>query len=49
MKVVEIPLAGFASWLRTGKAELLDGGTVPLMDRALQAMVDVLQKTETAD
>lgn len=49
MKVVEIPLAGFASWLRTGKAELLDGGTVPLMDRALKAMVDVLQKTETAD
>ncbi|MCB1869518.1 MAG: DUF1631 family protein, partial [Gammaproteobacteria bacterium] len=49
MKVVEIPVAGFASWLRTGKAVPLDDVGVPLMDRALNAMMDVLKKTEIDD
>ena len=49
MKVVEIPVTGFASWLRTGKASPLDDLGVPLMDRALDAMLDVLKKTETDD
>lgn len=46
MKVVEIPVTGFASWLRTGKAVALEDVGVPLMDRALDAMIDVLKKTE---
>jgi len=49
MKVVEIPVTGFASWLRTGKAVPLDDVGVPLMDRALDAMMDVLKKTEIND
>ena len=49
MKVVEIPVAGFASWLRTGKAVPLNDVGVPLMDRALNAMMDVLKKTEIDD
>ena len=46
MKVVEIPVAGFASWLRTGKAVPLDDVGVPLMDRALNAMMDVLKNRD---
>ena len=49
MKVVEIPVTGFASWLRTGKAVELDDVGIPLMDRALGAMMDVLKKTEADD
>ncbi len=48
-KVVEIPIADFASWLRTGKAWQLEEPDVPLMDRALTAMMDVLKKTEKED
>ena len=49
MKVVEIPVTGFASWLRVGKAVPLDDVGIPLMDRALDAMMDVLKKTEIDD
>ncbi len=49
MKLVEIPVTGFASWLRTSKAVPLDADGAPLMDRALEAMMDVLKKTETQD
>ncbi|MCB1859821.1 MAG: DUF1631 domain-containing protein [Gammaproteobacteria bacterium] len=45
-KVVEIPVTDFASWLRTGKARQLAEADVPLMDRALTAMMDVLKKTD---
>jgi len=48
-KEVEIPVTDFASWLRTGKGIPLDDVGVPLIDRALDAMLDVLKKTETAN
>jgi hypothetical protein len=49
MKVMEIPVANFAAWLRSGKAVSLSAGGEPLMDRALHSMLDVLKKTEATE
>jgi hypothetical protein len=43
MKVAEISLSGLATWFRSGRATELEEVGVPLMDRALTAMVDVLK------
>ncbi len=44
MKVAEIPLSGLATWFRSGRATLLEEVDVPLMDRALTAMVKTLKE-----
>jgi len=46
MKVKELPLDEVACLLREGRATLLKDTAEPLMDRALKAMMDVLEKTE---
>lgn len=43
MKVAELTLQGLAAWFRNGKAVVLENAEIPLMDRALVAMVDVLK------
>ena len=45
MKVAEVSVQGLATWFRSGKAVVLDEVSVPLMDRALKAMVQVLKNT----
>lgn len=45
MKVAEVSLQGLATWFRGEKAVILDQAGVPLMDRALKAMVHVLKNT----
>ncbi|MET0025572.1 MAG: DUF1631 domain-containing protein [Sedimenticola sp.] len=47
MKVAELQLEGLAMWLKDGRAASIDRQEAPLMDRALKAMVDVLNDTES--
>ncbi|MES9936937.1 MAG: DUF1631 family protein, partial [Sedimenticola sp.] len=47
MKVAELQLEGLAMWLKDGRAASIDRQETPLMDRALKAMVDVLNDTES--
>jgi hypothetical protein len=44
IKVAEVTPQALAAWFRGGTAVILEGAGVPLMDRALSAMVDVLNK-----
>ena len=46
MKVAELTLQGLAAWFRNGKAVVLENAEIPLMDRALVAMVDVLKESD---
>ncbi len=44
IKVAEVSPQALASWFRSGKVVVLEGAGVPLMDRALSAMVNVLNQ-----
>ncbi|WP_260293294.1 DUF1631 domain-containing protein [Sedimenticola hydrogenitrophicus] len=44
MKVAEVTRQGLGAWLRSGKAVLLPEVSVPLMDRALNSLVETLNK-----
>lgn len=44
IKVAEVSPQALAAWFRGGSAVILEGTGVPLMDRALSAMVDVLNR-----
>jgi len=44
IKVAEVSPQALASWFRGGSAVVLEGAGVPLMDRALSAMVTVLNR-----
>ena len=46
MKVAEVSPQALATWFRGGSAVILEQVDVPLMDRALSAMVKVLKETE---
>ncbi len=49
VKVLEMTLAGVAKLFRRGVAEILMDVDVPIMDRALSAMVQTLQKNQSED
>ncbi|MCW8945193.1 MAG: DUF1631 domain-containing protein [Sedimenticola sp.] len=44
MKVADVTRQGLGVWLRSGKAVILPEADLPLMDRALTSMVNVLSK-----
>jgi len=46
MKVAEVSLPELAEWLRSGKAEILDQSSAPLVDRAMVSMVKTLKRGE---
>lgn len=46
MKVAEMTVPGLAALLRSGNGRLLEDLDAPLMDRALNAMLDVLKRTD---
>ena len=46
MKVAELKLHALAAWLRTGCAKILEQTDVPLMERALNAMISTLKNTD---
>ncbi len=48
MKLAELGTADLAALLREGRARKLEDLDTPLMDRALNAMLDVLKRTEPA-
>ena len=49
MKVGEMELRKIAALLRAGQARTIEGQARPLMDRALDAMLNALQKTEHSE
>lgn len=49
MKVAEVTGQGLSSWLRSGKAVALPEAHLPLMDRALDSMVETLNKAVPKD
>ena len=46
MKVAELKLHELAAWLRTGNATILEQTDVPLMERALNAMISTLKSSD---
>ncbi|RMG36682.1 MAG: DUF1631 domain-containing protein [Gammaproteobacteria bacterium] len=46
MKIAEMTLPGVAALLRSGNGRILEDLDTPLMDRALNAMLDVLKRTD---
>ena len=46
MKVAELNLHALAAWLRSGGAKVLEKTDVPLMERALSAMVSALKNSD---
>ena len=48
MKVAEMTTPGLAALFRAGRARKLEDVDTPLMDRALNAMLDVLRRTDPA-
>lgn len=47
MKAAELTLQALATWLRSGKAVVLKEANVPLMDRALEAVVNELKDEDS--
>jgi hypothetical protein len=45
MKAMELTASGLAKQLREGKAKRVEVSSTPIMDRALEAMLDALKNT----